>query len=434
MPTPKGCSDLKIEWTRFTKFFASKRAAKFAVFFLTFGTTLLLPLDNAGAVQVQGVQVVCATQSGEQRTFTIGWDNAQTFFQGRGQISRLFCEGGYAGAYQVFVSTSITNPSLDYFNGVAPTPEPTPTPTPEPSPTPTVEPTPEPSPTPTAEPSPEPTPTPTPEPSSNESVTVVQETPTAIVSDSPTVVSESVTAIVTPTPQPEPAPEPAPQPAPVVQPPVVVEPQPAPAPQPAPEPTPAPIVIPDPAPIVQPEPPIVEPEPPAIEPEPPLVEPEPPVIEPEPPIVEPEPPVAEPEPPIVEPQPPIVEPEPTPEPTPVIEPTLTPEPASFEQPVAIGSVDISTLAPDTPVELENGVVLTAEVVVALALLENPVELLGAIFSDPGQALMALGNIGADMSPEVREQSEKVVISAIIAGGIATQAASIASASTYRRSP
>jgi hypothetical protein len=97
-------------------------------------------------------------------------------------------------------------------------------------------------------------------------------------------------------------------------------------------------------------------------------------------------------------------------------------------------VNVETLPPETPVELENGVILTAEVVVALQLLENPAELLGAIFSDPGQALTALGNIGADMSPEVREKSEKVVISAIIAGGIATQAAAIAGASTYRRNP
>jgi hypothetical protein len=103
-------------------------------------------------------------------------------------------------------------------------------------------------------------------------------------------------------------------------------------------------------------------------------------------------------------------------------------------PVSVLNVDVATLPPETPVELENGVILTAQVVVALQLLENPAELLGAIFTDPGQALMALGNIGADMSPEVREQSEKVVISAIIAGGIATQAASLAAASTYRRNP
>jgi len=85
--------------------------------------------------------------------------------------------------------------------------------------------------------------------------------------------------------------------------------------------------------------------------------------------------------------------------------------------------------------LENGVVLTADVVVALQLLENPAELLAEIFSDPGEVLTALSNIGADLAPEVREDAEKVVISAIIAGNIATQAAAGAAATAaYRRKP
>ena len=97
--------------------------------------------------------------------------------------------------------------------------------------------------------------------------------------------------------------------------------------------------------------------------------------------------------------------------------------------------NLEELPPETPIELENGVILTAEVVVALQLLENPAELLAELFSDPGQVLTALSNIGADMSPEVREDSEKVVVSAIIAGGIATQAAaSAAVTAAYRRKP
>jgi hypothetical protein len=40
-----------------------------------------------------------------------------------------------------------------------------------------------------------------------------------------------------------------------------------------------------------------------------------------------------------------------------------------------------------------------------------------------------------MTPETREKSEKVVLSAIIAGNIATQAATTAAAmATYRRNP
>jgi len=37
-----------------------------------------------------------------------------------------------------------------------------------------------------------------------------------------------------------------------------------------------------------------------------------------------------------------------------------------------------------------------------------------------------------MSPEVREQSEKVIIAAVIAGNIATQAAASAALAAYRR--
>jgi hypothetical protein len=41
--------------------------------------------------------------------------------------------------------------------------------------------------------------------------------------------------------------------------------------------------------------------------------------------------------------------------------------------------------------------------------------LAALFSDPGKALTAIANVGADMTPEKREESQKVVIAAIIAG-------------------
>jgi hypothetical protein len=152
-------------------------------------------------------------------------------------------------------------------------------------------------------------------------------------------------------------------------------------------------------------------------------------------------------------------PEPKPEPVPVVvvqpEPPVASQNATSEErkivaetlveqsngaPITAQSIQdagitVEDLPPDTPVELDNGVILVAEIVVAIQLLENPAELLGAIFTDPSQALMAISNIGADMSDEVREESEKVVVSAIIAGGIATQAAAAAAAtSTYRRKP
>jgi hypothetical protein len=62
-------------------------------------------------------------------------------------------------------------------------------------------------------------------------------------------------------------------------------------------------------------------------------------------------------------------------------------------------------------------------------------MLHAVFTDPAAALAALGSVGADMTEEVREQSEKVVIAAVIAGNIATTAAtSAAGAAAIRRKP
>ena len=88
------------------------------------------------------------------------------------------------------------------------------------------------------------------------------------------------------------------------------------------------------------------------------------------------------------------------------------------------------LPPATPVEVrqdENGneVIITADVAAALVLLENPSELVGAIFSDPGQALQALGSIGADMSPQEREEAQKMVVAAVIAGNAAINAVAAA---------
>jgi hypothetical protein len=173
---------------------------------------------------------------------------------------------------------------------------------------------------------------------------------------------------VSPTPEPEPVP---------------VEPEPV-VPVPVPEPQPSPPPAPEPQPI----------EPPAVEPEPELI--------PEPQL----PPEPEPEP---EPQP--AEPE-VPEEAPPVEPEPIEEPH------------------EESVTLDNGVVLTAQQAVAVALLENPVELLQEIFTNPAAALEALSQVGADMSPEVRERSEEVVVAAVIVGNIA----SAASAAAYRRKP
>lgn len=165
------------------------------------------------------------------------------------------------------------------------------------------------------------------------------------------------------------------------------------------------------------------------------------------PVLEPQPePVAPPVPaPLPVPEP-VKEPEPAPEPEPIPDPAPEPEPIPDLPPEPSPEPEpLPPSEPDTPeppvveeeesVTLENGVVLTAQEAVAVALLSNPAELLQELFTNPAAALAALGSVGADMSPEVREKSEKVIISAVIAGNIATQAAAGAAATAaYRRKP
>ena len=102
--------------------------------------------------------------------------------------------------------------------------------------------------------------------------------------------------------------------------------------------------------------------------------------------------------------------------------------------VAAAGIEYKDLPPETPVEVrqdENGneVIITADVAAALVLLENPAELIGAIFSDPGQALQALGSIGADMSTEEREEATDMVVATVVAAGAAMNAVSAAAGTT-----
>jgi hypothetical protein len=113
---------------------------------------------------------------------------------------------------------------------------------------------------------------------------------------------------------------------------------------------------------------------------------------------------------------------------PVIEPE---EEAEEEEPIVVPEV----VPEEETVVLDNGVIITQEQAVAIALLQDPAALLQELFTDPAAALAALGQVGADMSPEVREESEKVIIAAVIAGNIATQAAASAGAvAALRRKP
>ena len=259
------------------------------------------------------------------------------------------------------------------------------------------------------------------------------------------------------TPEPVPTPEPTVDPTPPVtipEPPVVPTPTPEPTPQPDPEPTPEPSPLPSPVPIPEPAP---QPEPaPTPVPEPPAVEPEPPVVIPEPPVVEPEPPAIEPEPPVVEPEPPVAEPEPTPEPETAPEPA--PEPPSEEAAVEeiaglveVAPEDLTDAQVEQLVEAALVVFETAEQgspayeqaleALAVAAEADDAELPSELAAIPllgdaaGAALEVfnnLGNVGADMAPEVREEAEKTVIASVIATGAAVNA--VAAATTAAASP
>ena len=280
-----------------------------------------------------------------------------------------------------------------------------------------------------------------------ETSTVVVETSTSVVDsetvviqqpESPTVSSETTTVTETQTVNVTPEPPIVPNPAPIValEPPAIREEPiaiPDPEPLPEPEPDPAPEVAPDPAP--EPEPvPEVEPEP-TPEPEPPVVEPEPEVAPepaPEPPVVaEPEPPAPE---PVEEPHPPMVADEnATDEEKAAVADAIIE--AADGQPVTAAAIadaglTYANLPPETPVEVRtdkdgNEVVITAEVAAALVILENPAELIGAIFTDPAQALLAISSIGADMSDEERKESEQTIVASVIAGQAAVSAAGMA---------
>lgn len=94
--------------------------------------------------------------------------------------------------------------------------------------------------------------------------------------------------------------------------------------------------------------------------------------------------------------------------------------------LADAGITLEDLPAETPVETredENGnpVIISAEVAVALQILESPAEIISAIFESPAQLIFALGNLGADMSPEEREEATKTIVAATIVGNIATTA-------------
>jgi hypothetical protein len=237
---------------------------------------------------------------------------------------------------------------------------------------------------------------------------------------------QTITAPPAPAPVVPPAPTPTPEPTP--------EPTPTPSPEPTPEPTPTP-VLPEPQPEPTPVPPV------APTPERPLPEEEP-VIEPSP---EPEtvPPTEEPTPEPTPSEEPIEEPtENEPEPLPETEPSspseiigelenIAPEDLSEEQVAALLGAALAAFETAEEGSPEYEAALDALAVLAQA--DDP-QLPEMFEGIPGAeevlaAFNALGNIGADMSPEVREEAEKVVVTAIVAVNAALGAALIINAAT-----
>jgi hypothetical protein len=238
--------------------------------------------------------------------------------------------------------------------------------------------------------------------------------------------------------------EPAPLPTSFEEPPVVVTSTPTPEPTPTdtatptPEPTPVTTQTPEPTPepSTSPEPVLIpEPEP---TPTPELIVPD---IAPEP-VTEPTP-IA-----------PDLEPDLVPEPEPTVEPIIEPtveqltqeviddaladgvltdderelvadalleefagEPITFDALQEAG-LDYEDLPPETPVTLENGVVLSAEVADALEIFDSGAEVLATILENPAKALKALVSIGADMTEEEREVSQNTVVAAVVVTQVA----------------
>jgi len=261
--------------------------------------------------------------------------------------------------------------------------------------------------------------------------------------------------------------EPAPTPSSFEEPPVVPEPVPSIEPTLSPQPTPTPEPTQSSSPTPEPTPtPTLEPTPeatqapestptPTMEPEPVPV-PEVSEIAPEP-VVEPTPETSQSvqEPVQVEPTPNLVPdleptPEPTPEPEPDVEPTVEEltqevidealadgvltdderelvadallaefigEAITFEALEGSG-LDFEDLPPETPVTLENGVVLSAEVADALEIFESGAEVLATLLENPAKALKALVSIGADMTEEEREVSQNTVVAAVVVTQVA----------------
>jgi len=290
-------------------------------------------------------------------------------------------------------------------------------------------------------------PTQSPQPEPSQSPEPSQE-PTQSASPTP-LPTETSTPMPTPSPEPSPeltqppAVEPSPTPSPEPEPsPVPVEP----TPTPTPEPTPSPTTTPSPTPTEQPKPKPTETPQPSATPSPSPLLPAPSAT--------------------ATPSPtPTQTSNPTPSPTPIVPETpvaveiktpvtaenisavvaelatVQPQLLTQEQQVVIKDAAIEALSTAEQGSAEYEAALDALLIVAQAddmVLDEElaaIPLIGNVAGAAVEVFNALGNAGADMSPQVREQSEKVVIAAVIVGQVAmTATAAAASAAVAARRP
>jgi hypothetical protein len=197
---------------------------------------------------------------------------------------------------------------------------------------------------------------------------------------------------------------------------------------PEPEPTDPPVEPPV-DPPVDPEP--VDPDPPVVEPEEPVT-PEPPVVVPDVPE-KPSTPPSEPDLPIV--LPPVIVPETPSESLKSLVDIAPAEltPAQVEQIQEIAYEVLATSEQGSP-EYEaalDALFVTAQaddIEVSEELAAVPV--IGAVAEGVVNAINFIGNVGSDMSPIVREKSEKIVVSAVVVAQVAT--AAVMTTSSVRR--
>ena len=162
----------------------------------------------------------------------------------------------------------------------------------------------------------------------------------------------------------------------------------------SPNPSPEPVPSPEPSPEVSPTPEVVEPSPePTVEP----------TSEPSP-TPEPSPEATQ-------------EPAPQPAPQPAVEPTPEPEPTVISpvKPVEPIEPEISPSPTPTP---ENTPTPVIEPEAEQSLIENIAQLPQLALEQVAKLVENLRSIGSDLSPEVREQSQQVIVASVIVTQVA----------------